>query len=75
MFGVVEAQAPNGAHMLGGQRGQKHADVGDLVCHLVLAQDIAFDDTGLLCFSDVSGSPGQDGIAIVGTAVFGEEAD
>lgn len=75
MFRIVQAQASNGPDMLGRQRGEKHADVGDLVRHLVAAENITADDTSLLGLSNVSRAAWQDGISIVGAAVLGQEPD
>jgi hypothetical protein len=41
----------------------------------VLAEDVALDDVGLGCFGDVGDAGGEEGIAVVDVAVFGEEAD
>lgn len=75
MLRVVQAQAPHGSDLLRRQRTQEQADVGDVVGHIVLAEDVAGDDPGLLCLPDVRDAPGQDGVAVVGAAVLCQEAD
>lgn len=47
VFLVVQAQTPNGFHVLYSQRREKKTDVGDLVRDLMLAEDVARDDAGL----------------------------
>jgi len=73
--GVVQAQTPHRPHVLGGQGRQEGADVDDLVGHVVLAKDVALDDAGLARLADVGDAAGQDGVAVVGPAVPGQEAD
>lgn len=57
MLRIVEPQASNRLDMLRGQWGQEHANVDDLIRHLMLAVDIALDDTGLLCLANVRRAP------------------
>jgi len=73
--GVVQAETPHRPHVLRGQGRQEGADVDDLVGHVVLAKDVALDDAGLARLADVGDAAGQDGIAVVGPAVPGQEAD
>ena len=47
----------------------------DLVGHIMLSEDIAFDHTSLLCLCDIGHAVREDGIAIISTTVAGEEAD
>ena len=47
----------------------------DLARDIVLAEDVALDDAGLLCLCEVADARGEDGVAVIGFAVFGEEAD
>ena len=42
---------------------------------MVVAEYVAFDDAGSGGFGDVADSRGEDGVAVVYMAVFGEEAD
>jgi hypothetical protein len=46
-----------------------------LICHLVLAEDIASDDASLLCLSNIADTLPQDGVTIVCAAIPGQEAD
>lgn len=41
----------------------------------VRAEDVAGDDAGLFGLGEVRRSRGEDGLAVVGLAVCGEEAD
>lgn len=75
MLLVVETQAADGADVLRGQGGKQQADVGHLVGYGVRAKDVAGDETGLLGGPDVGDALGEDGVAVVGAAVAGEEAD
>ncbi len=75
MLGVVEPEAPHRPDILRGQRRQEEPDVGHLVRHLVPAEDVPGDDVGVPGLGDVRHAPGQDGIAVVGASVLGEEAD
>lgn len=72
---VVGPQAPDGADVFGGQGRQEHADIGDLLCHLVAAQDVAPNDAGLLRLPDVRGPLRQDRVPVVRAAVLGQEPD
>lgn len=75
MVGVVETEAPHGLDVLRRQGGQQHADVGDVVRHVVPAEYVARDDAGLPRLGDVGDAAGQDRIAVVRLAVAREEAD
>lgn len=75
MQGVIQSQASDGAYVGLGQRRQQRADTDDLVRHLVFAKDVASDDACLLGFGNVADSVAEDGIAVVGLAVLGQEAD
>lgn len=72
---IVKPEASHRPDVLGRKGGQKRPDVHDLVGDVVLAEDVALDDTGLACFADISDTSGQDGIAVVSAAVPGQEAD
>lgn len=41
----------------------------------MLAEDVSFDDVGLGCERDVCCASREDGVAVVGLAVFGLETD
>jgi hypothetical protein len=73
--GVVQPQAAHRPHVLGGEGRQQQADIGDLVGDMVLAEDVALDDAGLAGLADVGDAAREDGVAVVGAAVPGEEAD
>lgn len=46
-----------------------------MVCQLILSEDIAGDDTGLLCLSNIGGIIWEDGVTVIGAAVSSQEAD
>lgn len=71
MLRVVETQTPHRADVLKRQRRQQKPDVGHAVRHVVLAEDVARDDAGLLGLANVGDATGQDGVAVVGAAVLG----
>ena len=75
MSSVVQAETAHGAHVLGGQGRQQRADVDDLVGDVVLAEDVALDDAGLAGLADVGDAAREDGVAVVGPAIPGQEAD
>lgn len=75
MVSVVEAEASHGLDVLGCQRGQQQADVGDVVRHVMSTKDVAGNDSGLPRLGDVTDAAGKDGIAVVCLAVAGEEAN
>lgn len=75
MSSVVQTQTPHGPDILGGQGCQEQADVGDLVGHIVLAKDVALHNTSLASLGNVGDAPREDGVAVVGAAVPGQEAD
>lgn len=72
---VVQSQAADGLDILARQRSQEHAYVGDLVCDAVLAEDVALYHTRLGCLGGVTHSRGEQGVAVVDLAIFGQEAD
>ena len=47
----------------------------NLLGDFVLPEDIAGDYVRLLRFGDIADALGEDGVAIIGLAVVGEEAD
>ena len=75
MLGVVQAQAADGASVFWGERGEEESDVGDLVGEGVGAEDVAADDAGAGSLGEVGDIGWEDGVAVVGAAVAGEEAD
>lgn len=42
---------------------------------MILAKDVALDDAGALDFGNIGDALGQDGVAVVCAAIFGQEAD
>jgi hypothetical protein len=75
MGGIVQTQTPHSPDIFGSQRRKEHADVGDPICDVVLAEDVALDDAGLAGLADVGDASREDGVAVVGPAVPGQEAD
>lgn len=53
----------------------KYGTYGDLVRHVVLAENIPLQDSRLRGLGDVGDAMGEDGITVVGVAVFGEETN
>lgn len=72
---VVEPQAAHRADVLRREGAQEAADVGHLVGDAVRAKDVPRDDARLPRLAYVRRAPGQDGVAVEGAAVLGEEAD
>lgn len=50
---VVQAEAPHSSDVLRRKGREKRADVGDLVSHIVLPEDITGDDLGLFGLFDI----------------------
>lgn len=75
MGGVVQAETSHRPHVLGGQGRQERPDVGYVVGDVVLAKDVALDDAGLAGLADVGDAAREDGVAVVGPAIPGQEAD
>lgn len=75
MVGVVEADAANRAHVRGRERREEQANVGYLVGDMVLAKDVAMDDSGGFGARDVGDAAREDGVAVVGSSVAGEESN
>lgn len=75
MEGVVEAQAADGARVLGGQGREEVADLTNLVRNLVGAEDVTRDEAGLLGFGDVRHAIRKDGVAVVDARIGADEAD
>lgn len=48
---------------------------GDLLSHAVGAEDVAFDNAGLFRFPYVGDTLGENGVAVVRSAISGKEAD
>lgn len=72
---IVQAETPHRLHILRGQRSEEVPDLGHLVSHVILAEDVALDDTGLLCLDDIADTLWKYSIAVIGPAIPGEEAD
>lgn len=75
MQSIVQAETPYGLHILGGERSQEVPDLGHLVCHVIFAEDVSLDHTGLLRLDDIGDTSGEDRITVISTAISGEEAD
>ena len=75
MQSIVQAETPHRLDVLEGERCQEVPDLGDFICHIVLAEDVSLDDTGLLGLDHVADALGQDSIAVVRAAISGEEAN
>lgn len=75
MLRVVQSQAPHSPDVLRRKGREERADVGDLIGHVVLPEDVTGDDPGLRGLANVRDACGQDGIAVVDTAVLCQETD
>lgn len=75
MLLIVQSQTPDRLHVIQGKGCQQETHVGDLIGHLVLAEDITRDDAGLPGLGDICDTLGQNGITIVNPAISGEKAD
>ncbi len=73
--GIVQAETPHCPDMLGSQRCKEQTNVGDSIRHIVLAKDVALHDAGLAGLADVGNTAGKDCVAVVGTAIPGQETD
>lgn len=72
---VVQTKTPDGLHVFQCQRCQEQPDISNLVCNLMLSEDIPGHDARLLGLGDVGYALRQNRIAIVDLAISGEEAD
>jgi len=75
MLRIIQPQASHRPDVLGSQRGKQHPHIGHLVRHLVLAENVTFDNAGRLDLSDIGHALREDSVAIVGATVAGEETD
>lgn len=75
MLRVVHAQPAHRRDVLSCQRRQKRFHGCDLACYAVVAENVALDDMRRGRLGDVGDAGRQDGVTIVDTAVFGQEAD
>jgi hypothetical protein len=72
---IVQAQAADSSDIFKSQRCQQETDVCHIVGNMVLPEDVALHDAGLLGLADVADSTGENRIAIVCAAVSCEKAD
>ena len=72
---VVQSEATHRPDVLEGQGGEEEPDVGHVVRHFVLPEDVPYHDAGLLGLANVRGAFREDGIAVVYTAILGEKTD
>ena len=75
MLCVVQSQASHSSDVLRCQGREKRADINNLISDIVLAEEVAGDDLGLLCLANVRNATGEDGITIVYTAILRQEAN
>lgn len=75
MFGIVQAQAPHRSDVLRRKRAEQQPDVSDTVRYIMLAKDVTSYYASLFRLSNVRDPPRQNGISVVGAAVFREETD
>lgn len=75
MFGVVEAQAANGADVGLGERAEEEADTGGAVGEDRRGEDVPRYDSGSGSVADVTGLGWEYCVAIVDVPITGEETD
>lgn len=75
MLRIICAQASNCLDILGRKGSEEYPDIGDLISHLVLAENVTLDDFGLLCLANVGDSSGKNCISIVRAAILSQEPD
>lgn len=75
MVGIVQSQTSHCLDMRRIQWRQQQADVGDLVCYLVLSKNISSNYTSLSRFCNIRDIFGKDSITIVSAAISGEETN
>jgi hypothetical protein len=75
MIGVVPAQASYCAYVLNSQRREQKADVDDVVSYLVLSENVSRYNLGLSSLSNIADAMRHDWLAIVCSAIPGQEAD
>lgn len=71
MLFVVEAETAHRLDIFGRERGEKELDRCDLGGNRMSAENVAGDDARGCRFGNVAFSLREDGIAVVGTAIFG----
>jgi hypothetical protein len=70
MLCVVQTQAPHSPDVLRSQGREERADIGNLVSHFVLPEDVTGDDPGLFCLANIRDARGKDGITVVDAAIL-----
>lgn len=75
MLLIVQTQAADRPDVFPGQRRKKHLNFGDLVCDIVLSEDVTLDHLCLGHFGKVADAHRENGITVVNLAVFGQESN
>lgn len=70
MLNIVQSQASHSPDVLQRQGCKKQADISNLISHIVVPENVASDDPGLLCLADVLDAPRKYGIAVVNAAIL-----
>lgn len=75
MLFVVKAQASDGLDIVSCQRCKQKSHVRNLARYIMFAKDVPSDHPPLRCLRNIGFSRGENGVAVIGFAVFGEEAN
>ncbi len=75
MLRIVKPKTPHRLHILQSQRREQETNIRNLIRHLVFSKDLSPDNLGLLAFRDIRLPRGENGIAVICPAIFGQESD
>jgi hypothetical protein len=75
MLLIIQPQTPHSLHILQRKRCKQQPYISYLIRNIMLPEYFSTYDLCLFCFRDVYYAMGQDRIAVIGSAVFGQEAD
>lgn len=75
MLRIIQAQAANALDVLGRQGRKQEPDIGDLICDVMLAEDVTCNHARLAGSGNICYVGRENGVAIVGPTVAGEESN
>ena len=75
MLLVVQTKTSDRLDILQSQRSEQESDVGNLICDIVLSEDLSPNDLSLGCFCYVCYSFWKYSIAIICSAILCKEAN
>lgn len=75
MFSIVQAQASDGLDIFPSQWTEQLLHFLDLICDLVIAEDLSLDDSGFGSFGKVTNTGRKNGISMIDQTVFGQETN